>query len=373
MSIFQSMEEMSHEQVVFFSDAQSKLRAIVAIHDTTLGPSLGGCRFWPYKSDEEALVDVLRLSRAMTYKAAAAGLNLGGGKAVIIGDPRKLKSEELFRAYGSFIEGLGGRYITAEDVGTSVEDMESVRMETRNVVGLGRALGGSGDPGIVTAFGVSRGMEACLDFRFGSPELAGRTVAIQGLGHVGGELAALLAKAGAKLVVTDIDEKRIQQIVQQHGASAVRADDIYDVECDIFAPCALGGGLNDKTIPRLRCPIVAGAANNQLGDEQIHGDQLQKLGILYAPDFVINAGGLINVANELQGYNREKAMGEARNIYDIVLRILQLAEEKSIPTYAAANEYAESRIAAIGRIKRRWGGMNTSFRGRRLWGERNPI
>jgi leucine dehydrogenase len=372
MSIFARMEEMDHEQIVFFSDPGSRLRAIVAIHDTTLGPALGGCRFWPYKNEEEALVDVLRLSRAMTYKAAAAGLNLGGGKAVIIGDPRAIKSEELFRAYGSFIEGLGGRYITAEDVGTSVEDMEYVRMETRNVVGISRALGGSGDPSVVTAFGVMRGMEACLQFRFGSADFAGRTVAIQGLGHVGGELASLLSKAGAKLVVTDIDEKRVQQVAQQLGATAVSPDEIYGVECDIFAPCALGGSISDKTISRLRCPIVAGAANNQLGDEQAHGDQLQKLGILYAPDFVINAGGLINVANEIQGYNREKALNEARGIYDILLRILQMAEEQSIPTYVAANQFAESRIAAIGRIKRRWGGIHTSFRGRRLWGERNP-
>jgi leucine dehydrogenase len=250
--------------------------------------------------------------------------------------------------------------------------MEYVRMETRNVVGISRALGGSGDPSVVTAFGVVCGMEACLQFRFGSMDFSGRTVAIQGLGHVGGELASRLANAGARLFVTDIDEKRVQQIVKQHKATAVDTEEIYDVECDIFAPCALGGSINDKTIPRLRCSIVAGAANNQLGDEQAHGDQLQKLGILYAPDFVINAGGLINVANEIQGYNREKALSEARGISDILLRILQIAEEHSIPTYAAANQFAESRIAAIGRIKRRWGGIHTSFRGRRLWGERNP-
>jgi leucine dehydrogenase len=373
MQIFSTLEEMSHEQVVFFSDPGSNLKAIVAIHDTTLGPALGGCRFWPYATEQEALLDVLRLSRAMTYKAAAAGLNLGGGKAVIIGDSRKLKSEALFRAYGSFVEGLGGRYITAEDVGTSVDDMEFVRMETRYVTGIARALGGSGDPAPVTALGVFRGMEACLVHRFGDADFGGRKVAIQGLGHVGTELAALLTEAGAKLHVTDIDERPVKKAVQRFGAVAVAPDEIYDVECDVFAPCALGGTVNDRTLPRLRCPVIAGAANNQLEDEASNGELLQKLGIVYAPDFVINAGGLINVANEIQGYNREKALTEARGIYDIVLQILRLAEEKSIPTQAAAGEMAESRIASIGRIKRRWGGTNTSFRSRRLWGERAPI
>jgi leucine dehydrogenase len=347
MKIFERLARHEHEQLVFCSDVTSGLRAIIAIHDTTLGPALGGCRMWPYTSDEEALEDVCRLSRGMTYKAAAAGLNLGGGKAVILMDPRKDKSEAIFRAFGRFIEGLAGRYITAEDVGTSVADMVHVRMETQYVTGIPRALGGSGDPSPLTALGVYRGMKACARKVFGSDDLAGRRVAIQGMGNTGYHLAEYLREEGAKLFVTDIDAERVGRAVQELGAEPLAADAIYDADVDIFAPAALGGTINDDTIPRLKALIVAGSANNQLADEARHGAELRRRGILYAPDFVINAGGLINVANELVGYNREVALTQVNAIDDIITRIIGIAEVEDIPTSVAANKLAEARIRAI--------------------------
>ena len=351
MKIFERMARHEHEQIVLCSDTASGLRAIIAIHDTTLGPALGGCRMWPYTSEDEALEDVCRLSRGMTYKAAAAGLNLGGGKSVIIGDPRKDKSEQLFRAFGRFIQGLAGRYITAEDVGSNVNDMVWVRNETQYVTGIPHALGGSGDPSPFTALGVFRGMKACARKVFGNDSLEGRKVAIQGMGNTGWHLGQYLKEEGARLFVTDIDMERVKRAVTELGAEAVSSDAIYDVEADIFAPAALGGIVNDDTIPRLKMRIIAGSANNQLADETRHGAELKKRGILYAPDYVINAGGLINVANELVGYNKELSTNKVTAIGEIIARIIEIAEAENIPTSVAANKLAEDRIAAVARTR----------------------
>jgi len=350
-SLFEQIEQKEHEQVIFCSDPQSGLRAIIAIHDTTLGPALGGTRMWPYKSDTEALHDVLRLSRGMTYKAAVAGLNLGGGKAVIIGDPKKDKTEALFRSYGRFVEGLAGRYITAEDVGIDVQDMEWVRMETKYVTGISPAHGGSGDPSSVTALGTYVGMKAAAKKVFGNDSLEGRKIAIQGAGHVSYHLAKLLHKEGAVIFITDLFPEKAKLIATELNATYVDKEDIYDVNCDIFSPCALGGILNEDTIPRLNCAIVAGCANNQLESESQHGPMLMEKGILYAPDYVINAGGLINVASELEGYNKERAHSQASRIYDTMIDIFNHAEEAGIPTYVASNELAIKRLQQIGRIK----------------------
>lgn len=347
MDVFRYLEKHDYEQLVYCHDAASGLKAIIAIHDTTRGPALGGTRMWPYASEAEAVVDVLRLSRGMTYKAAAAGLSLGGGKAVIIGDPRKDKSEALFRAFGRFVESLNGRYITAEDVGVGVEDMDVVRRETTHVTGVAVA-GSSGDPSPVTAFGVWRGMKACAREVWGSDSLAGKTVAIQGVGHVGFYLARHLFAEGARLVVADINEDSVRRVVGETGAVAVRPGEIYDAACDIFSPAALGAVLNDDTIPRLRCRIVAGAANNQLAEDR-HGDILHKRGILYAPDYIINAGGLINVADELDGgYDRERAFRKVEIIYRNMEEIIAISKRDGIPTHRAADILAEERSGAGG-------------------------
>jgi leucine dehydrogenase len=342
VEIFEMMAKYEHEQVVFCYDKVSGLKAIIGIHDTTLGPALGGTRMWPYKTEEEALFDVLRLSRGMTYKSAAMGLPLGGGKAVIIGDPRKDKSEELFRAFGRFVQSLGGRYITAEDVGTTTDDMAIIAGETPHVKGLD---GTSGDPSPITAYGVYRAMQASLQRVFGSDNLAGRTVAVQGVGAVGFPLVARLLEAGAKVFVTDIYPDKVQQAVEI-GAIAVPSDRIIDQECDIFAPCALGAVLNDDTIPRLKAKVVCGSANNQLLEPR-HSAALADRGILYAPDFVANGGGVINVADEINpgGYNRERAMKKVSTIYDILLRVFKTADEKKISTHEAADLVAEERIS----------------------------
>lgn len=358
MGIFSEIETHNHEQVVFCSDRKAGLKAIIAVHDTTLGPALGGTRMWTYASDEDALRDVLRLSRGMTYKAAVAGLNLGGGKGVIIGDPKKDKTEILFRTYGRFVEGLGGRYITAEDVGTSVQDMEWVRMETSSVSGLDRALGGSGDPSPVTALGVYYGMKASMKKLTGSDSLAGKTVAVQGAGHVGSYLCGHLKAEGVKIHLTDIYEDRVRAVVKETGAAYVPPDDIYAVQADIFAPCALGAIVNDQTIPKLKVKIIAGGANNQLGDEERHGRMLIERGILYAPDYAINAGGLINVANELGGYSRERALKQAEGIYSTILEILTIAEKEGIPTYEASARLAESRIARLAHLRKIYAGKS---------------
>ncbi len=351
MNVLDQIAEYDHEQVVYCSDKHSHLRAIIAIHNTTLGPSLGGTRMWMYPSDREALVDALRLSRGMTYKAAVAGLNLGGGKAVIIGDPNKDKTEGLFRTYGRFVEGLGGRYITAEDVGTSVHDMEWVRIETRHVTGIDRALGGGGDPSPVTGFGVYHGMKACLKRETGSDSLRGKTIAVQGAGHVASYFCEYASKEGAKLIVTDIYEEKGKALAARVGGKFVAPAKIYDADADVFCPCALGAILNDDTIPRLKAGIVAGGANNQLADEERHGKMLVKRKILYAPDYAINAGGLISAANELDGYPPERAMKQAEGIYDTIERIFTMAAKERIPTHEASNRLAEQRIASVGHIR----------------------
>ena len=356
-SVFKELESRDHEQVLFCRDELSGLRAIIGIHNTMLGPALGGCRMYPYSSEQEALVDVLRLSQGMTYKAAVCGLNLGGGKCVVIGDPKQHKTELLWRALGRFIEGVGGRYITAEDAGTTMKDMEFIRMETSHVVGISRALGGSGDPSPVTALGVFAGMRATVEERFGKSSLEGLTVAVQGVGHVGYHLVSHLVRAGVKVFVTDVDKESLKKTTADYRVEVVAPEDIYSVDCDIFAPCAMGGIVNAETIPKLKCSIVAGAANNQLGDENRDGEALAERDILYAPDFVINGGGLINVANELEGYNQERALDQAEGVYDILKDVYLRAKTDNIPTYRAANNLAMDRIESIERIRRTYTGL----------------
>ena len=347
MELFHQMAEMGHERVLFCSSPETGLKAIIAVHSTVLGPGLGGVRMWPYKSMDEALTDVLRLSRGMTYQAAAAGLNLGGGKAVILGDPKKDKSEALFRSFGQFVESLNGLYITAEDVGTGLDDMEIILSETRWVTGVSPSQGGGGDPSPVTAFGVLQGMKAAAQWSYGDGSLAGRTVAIQGLGNVGFHLATYLKQEGASLIAADIDPERTSRAREELGAEIVSVDQILGVDCDVLAPCALGATLNERTIPALRCRIVAGAANNQLADEDRDGQALHDRGILYAPDFVGNAGGLINVYNELGGYDRERAMHMARGIHANMIRVFELSRAESLPSSRAAERVAEERIRRI--------------------------
>ncbi|CAN7216408.1 branched-chain amino acid dehydrogenase [Peribacillus frigoritolerans] len=346
MEIFKYLEKYDYEQLLFCQDKQSGLKAIIAIHDTTLGPALGGTRMWTYASEEEAIEDALRLSRGMTYKNAAAGLNLGGGKTVIIGDPRKDKNEEMFRAFGRYIQGLNGRYITAEDVGTTVEDMDLIHEETDFVTGISPAFGSSGNPSPVTAYGVYRGMKAAAKEAFGTDSLEGKVIAVQGVGNVSYNLCRHLHEEGAKLIVTDINKESVARAVESFGATAVNPDEIYGVDCDIYAPCALGAVINDQTINQIRAKVIAGAANNQL-KETVHGDQIHEKGIIYAPDYVINAGGVINVADELLGYNRERALKKVETVYDTIERVIEIAKRDQIPTYKAADRMAEERIARM--------------------------
>ena len=350
MNLFERINGDGYEQVVFCSDDRSGLRAIIAIHSTALGPALGGTRFYPYETEDQGLEDVLRLAKGMTYKAAAAGLDLGGGKAVIIGDPKRDKSEALLRAYGRFVETLGGRYITAEDVGTALEDMDTVRRESRWVTGCSHTYGGSGDPSPVTAYGVFQGIKACALEVFGTAELADRTVAIQGVGKVGLALCGHLSDAGAKVVVADADVDNLARAVSDFRVETCNPASIHSLPVDIFSPCALGGCINDDTISELACRIIAGAANNQL-QLDAHGDKLRDLGILYAPDFVLNAGGLMNVEDELRGYNRERAMARVEGIYKQLQQIFTVAKERRISTARAAEDYAEERIRDISRIR----------------------
>lgn len=350
MDLFSKMEEYDYEQLILCQDKSTGLKAIIAIHDTTLGPALGGTRICEYESDEEAIEDALRLARGMTYKNAAAGLNLGGGKAVIIGDPRKIKSEALFRAFGRFVEGLNGRYITGEDMNATQEDASYINCETDYIVGLET---GSGNPSPVTAYGVFKGIQAALNEVYGSDDLTGKTVAIQGLGAVGRRLAERLHEAGAKLYVTTRDKAKIDKAVAELGATAVSLDEIYGVECDVFSPCARGAIINDKTIEQFKCKIIAGAANNQLAESR-HGDMLHEKGILYVPDYIINSGGVINIIDDISGreYNRENAMKNTARIYDSCKKVFEIAKRDNIPTYKAADIMAEERIAAVGRIKK---------------------
>lgn len=349
---FEQMENYNHEQVVFCTNKESGLRAIIAIHDTTLGPAIGGTRMWNYSSLDDAINDVLRLSRGMTYKAAVAGLNLGGGKAVIFGDSAKDKNELLFRTFGKFVNGLGGRYITAEDVGTNVRDMEYVRMETKYVTGISKALGGSGDPSPVTAYGVYIGMKACVNEKWGNDSLRGRKIAVQGAGQVARYLCEHLYSEGAEIFITDINDDKIKRVLETIKAHIVKPDEIYDIKADIFSPNALGAIINDSTISKFNFDIIAGGANNQLEDENRHGQMLLEKNILYAPDYVINAGGLINVANELEGYRQDRAMKQAEGIYEIVKRVFKISKEQKLPTNIASNHIAEERLQKIGSIKK---------------------
>ncbi|WP_172369212.1 branched-chain amino acid dehydrogenase [Sporosarcina jiandibaonis] len=349
MEIFKYMENEDFEQVVFCQDKTSGLKAIIAIHDTTLGPALGGTRMWTYASESEAIEDALRLARGMTYKNAAAGLNLGGGKTVIIGNPRTDKNDEMFRAFGRYIEGLNGRYITAEDVGTTEDDMDLIHLETDYVTGTSSG-GSSGNPSPVTAYGIYVGMKAATKEAFGTDSLEGKTIAVQGVGNVAYTLCEHLHAEGAKLIVTDINKEAVQRAVDAFGATAVDIDEIYSQDADIFAPCALGAVINDETIPQFKCKVIAGSANNQLKENR-HGDQIHEMGIVYAPDYVINSGGVINVADELSGYNRERALKRVEGIYDIIGEIFNISKRDNIPTYVAADRLAEERIARVAKSR----------------------
>jgi leucine dehydrogenase len=346
--VISQMSLMGHEEILFCNDQATGLKAIIAVHNTVLGPALGGTRMWMYANEMEALKDVLRLSKGMTYKNSISGLNLGGGKAVIIGDARSMKSEALFRRFGKFVDSLAGNYITAEDVGISPSDMQWVNMETKHVAGL---PGKSGDPSPVTAYGVYMGIKACAKEQFGSDSLSGKTIAVQGVGHVGEYLVKHLTEENANVVITDIHEETLLRVSKQYGVKVVAPNEIYDVPMDIYAPCALGATINDDTLSRLRCSIIAGAANNQLQDEQRHGLELMKKGIIYAPDYTINAGGVINCFSEVEGLSSKWAHGKAGEIYTTILNIIKRSKEVNIPTYQIANKIAEERIAAVGIVK----------------------
>jgi len=363
--VFESISKTDHEEVVFCQNKDAGLKAIIAIHNSVLGPALGGLRMWPYATEQDALNDVLRLSRGMTYKAAVSGLNLGGGKAVIIGDPSKDKSEALFRAFGRFVNSLNGRYITAEDVGIDVNDMEYVYRETEFVTGVHQVHGGSGDPSPFTAYGTLQGLMAALQTQYGNEDIGKYSFAVQGAGHVGMEYLKLLRERGAKVFVTDINKELVQRAVDDYGAEAVALDDIYDVDADVYSPCALGGTVNESTLERLKCQVICGAANNQLASNEI-GDELQRRGILYAPDYAVNAGGLMNVSLEIDGYNRERAMRMLRTINLNLTRIFEISKRDNIPTYKAADRMAEERISAIGKLRLPHLGQHAPrFQGRR--------
>jgi leucine dehydrogenase len=337
MAVFGHEEFDNHEQVVFCRDAATGLHAIIAIHNTTLGPSLGGCRIWPFRSEAEALTDVLRLSRGMTYKAAIAGLPLGGGKAVIIADAKTQKTEAMMKAYGRHVDHLGRRYITAEDVGSTVADMDAIKTVTDHVVGI---TGGAGDPSNSTAHGVYIGLRAAVRHKLGRDDVAGLHVAVQGIGHVGWFLCQYLHDAGARLTVTDINQDALRKAAADFGATVVAPDDIYDVDAEVYAPCALGATVNDKTLPRLKMPIVAGSANNVLDDER-HGIELRRRGILYAPDYVINAGGLIDVARFAVGFGMDEATEKLERIDDTLAEIFRRADAQDRPTSEVADQLAE--------------------------------
>lgn len=345
--MFEELAKMGHEQVIFCQDASADYRSIIAIHSTALGPAAGGTRFWNYATEDEALIDALRLSRGMSYKCAMAGLPLGGGKSVIIGDNRREDREALFRAHGRFIDRLSGCYIAGEDVGTSPRDMDYISMETRHVAGTTNK---SGDPSPNTARGVFRAIQASARERWGTDDLSDRTVAVQGCGNVGYNLVRELHRTGAKILVADVDNSRAFRAADEFFARAVDTETIYQVEADIFAPCALGGVINDQTIPDFKFEIIAGAANNQLLEER-HGDQLKERGILYAPDYVANAGGVIGGCVDVQGWSGEQVQEKIEAIYDTMLRVFDMAKAENISTGRAANLIAEERMKKGGQEK----------------------
>ena len=344
MDLFGHLKAYDYGEVHFKFDKATGLRAIIAVHDSRLGPALGGCRFVHYDTDEAAVIDALRLARGMTYKAALAGLAHGGGKSVLIYPRQHFDRVALFRAFGKFIDDLRGHYITAEDSGTGLEDMEVIRTVTKHVTGVDVSHGGSGDPSPFTALGVRRGIEACVKHKLGKDSLAGVHVALQGVGHVGYHLCKELHAAGAKLTVADIDALKAERGHRDFGAKVVSLVEIFGVECDVFAPCALGSAMNDATIPKLKAKIVAGAANNQLAEPR-HGDDLHARGILYAPDYAINAGGLVNVAQEVLGYDEAKSRAKTLKIYDTIFDIAERSAKLRAPTYKVADIMVEERLA----------------------------
>ncbi len=342
--VFGQVSFDNHEQIVFCNDKDTGLKAIIGIHNTVLGPALGGTRMWKYTNEWEALNDVLRLSRGMTYKSAVSGLNLGGGKAVIIADAKTEKTPEMIIKFGQFIDSLSGKYITAEDVGTTTADMDLIRDYTAHVTGISESRGGSGNPSPVTAYGVYMGMKAAAKFQLGSDNLNGKKVLVQGIGHVGETLVDYLTKEGALVQITDINEGRLQEIENKYGATIYKGADLYSADVDIYAPCALGATINDETIHRIKARVIAGAANNQLANEVVHGQLLKDMGIAYAPDFLINAGGIINVYGEIVGYGKDEAMRRTENIYNTTLEIFHFAQTQGITTHQAALAIAEKRI-----------------------------
>lgn len=350
-SILDQLGQSGHKKVVFCNDPSTGLKAIIAIHDTTLGPALGGVRMWSYSSESEALEDVLRLSKGMTYKTAITGLNLGGGAAVIIGDSRRQKTEALMRSFGRFVKNLNGEFIAGEDVGTTVKDMEYIRMETQHVTGVPEALGGAGNPAAYSAKGVYFGIKACVKEVFGTNELAGRSVVVQGTGNVGEHLVELLRNDNVDVYVSDINQERMHAIASKYKAKAIEADKIFTIGADIYAPCALGATVNAKTLKTMKFAIIAGSANNQLADEQIHGQLLHDKGILYAPDYLINAGGIISCYSELTGFGKKRIIQLTENIYDATREVIQLSKTENIPTNLAASRIAENRIESIKKIK----------------------
>lgn len=352
-NLFDQLESYEHEQVVFCNDKATGLKCIIAIHNTTLGPALGGTRFYNYQNESDAITDVLRLSRGMTYKNAISGINLGGGKAVIIGDPKKLSNEFLWRRYGKFINNLNGKYYTAEDVGTSIQDMEYVHLETEFVAGTPEFLGGGGDPSPFTAYGVYLGIKAGAKKKFGSDSLSGKKILVEGVGHVGSHLLEYLQKENAIIYISDVNEEKLKSASQKFGAEVVDLNNALDIDMDIYAPCAMGASINDNSIERLKCKVIAGAANNQLKDEKKHSKLLIEKDILYAPDFLINAGGVINCYAEvnMKPYNRDYAYRLTETIYDRAISIFEQAEKLNISTYEAAMLLAKKRIDAVAGIR----------------------
>ncbi|WP_440122230.1 Glu/Leu/Phe/Val family dehydrogenase [Tenacibaculum sp. Ill] len=344
--VFGQLSFDNHEQIVFCNDEDTGLKAIIGIHNTTLGPALGGTRMWQYKSEWEALNDVLRLSRGMTYKSAITGLNLGGGKAVIIGDAKTQKNDALMRKFGEFVNSLSGKYITAEDVGMETRDMDIIREVTPHVTGVSESIGGSGNPSPVTAYGVYMGMKAAAKYKFGTENLDGKKVLVQGVGHVGETLVKHITDEGAQVILNDINEARLEELSKKYGANVVLGNDIFGLDVDIYAPCALGATINDESIAQLKAKVIAGAANNQLANELKHGTMLREKGIAYAPDFLINAGGIINVYAEVVGYDKAESLKRTENIYNTTLDIFNLSEKENITTHQAAFNIAQARIDA---------------------------
>ncbi|MCV9930090.1 leucine dehydrogenase [Flavobacterium sp. LS1R49] len=342
--VFGQLSFDDHEQIVFCNDKDTGLKAIIGIHNSVMGPALGGTRMFNYANEWEALNDVLRLSRGMTYKAAITGLNIGGGKAVIIGDAKTQKTPELMRKFGEFVHSLSGRYITAEDVGMETRDMDIVRDVTPYVTGISEERGGSGNPSPVTAYGVFLGMKAAVKQQFGSDSVAGKKVLVQGIGHVGETLVDYLTKEGAIVTITDINEEKLYEVAAKYGATIFAGDDLYSADVDVYAPCAMGATLNDETVKKIKAKVIAGAANNQLANENIHGAILQERRILYAPDFLINAGGIINVYAELEHYDKAEIMRKTENIYNTTLEIFDYAIKNGITTHQAALTIAQNRI-----------------------------